>query len=231
MATKDHWKFQRGTLWSVELKDLDLRLVEANLPVEFSQIEKDSLPWLLATVEQMDPIAPEALARRFETGRRCFVARVEGLVAAYGWVTLGPEFVGEFERELQVREGEAYVWDCATLPKYRRQRLFSALLSSLTGQLRQEGLNRIWIIGLTVAREINFGVAAAGFRSMMHLTYLRLIDRRVLALYPHQGVAASQIASTRRLLQMEGERAFGPLLVGNSRLPVPPETHFDGKVE
>jgi hypothetical protein len=182
----------------------------------------------MATVEQMDPISREALTRRLDAGCQCYTARVSGTVASYGWVSFGPEYVGEFERQLQVREGEAYIWDCATLPDFRRQRLFSAVLAYLTGQLKQGGLERTWIIGLNTAQEITRGVEAAGYRPLMNLIYLRLIDRRVLALDPHRDAPAAQVAYARRLLHQEGERAIGSLLVGNSGRPVPPDTHFDG---
>lgn len=182
----------------------------------------------MATVKQMDPIIPEAIARRFELGRQCFTARVEGVIAAYGWLTHGPEYVGEFERLLQVRPGEAYIWDCATLPAFRRQRLFSALLAEITARSRRAGLRTLWIIGVTAAEEINQAVVEAGFQPALRLTYLRLGQLPLLMLNPAPGASVQQIASARRLLQAEDERSFGPLLMGNSSRPRPPDTHYDG---
>ena len=202
--------------------------MRADLPAEFSRVGQESLPRLMSTVAQMDPIAPEAIARRLELGRQCFTAQVEGIIAAYGWLTRGPEYVGEFERELRVGEGEAYIWDCATSPGYRRQRLFSALLAHITACSRQEGIRRLWIIGVIAAEEINHGVAEAGFQPVMRLGYLRLDKRRLLALTPAREASAQELASARRLLEAEGDRAYGSLLLGNSARPRPPDTHFDG---
>lgn len=225
MVYHDRWVFQRGLLWSVELNKLQTNPVTAHLPVEFSQIEKDSFDRLMTTVTQMDPITPQAVAKRFEIGRECFIAQVNGSIAAYGWVTRDLEYVGEFERELQVQEGEAYIWDCATLPDYRRQRLFSSLLAFITERLRREGIKQIWIIGLNAALEINSGVAEVGFQPVMRLTYLRLINRRMLMLTPLGGISTQQLASARRLLKMRGEQFYGRMLVGNSVRPRPPDTH------
>jgi GNAT superfamily N-acetyltransferase len=228
MAFQDRWAFERGMLWSADLTKLNGSPVEAEIPAELSQLGVDMLPRLLAAVEQMDPIAPEALARRFDLGCRCFAAQVDGTIAAYGWVTCGPEFVGEFERRLQVRKGEAYIWDCATLPGYRRQRLFSALLAHIILRLHSEGWQRLWIIGLNAALEINSGVAEVGLEPILRLTYLRLFERRVMMLSPVQSATLRQLASARRLLKLEGEHDIGPLLVGNSTHPKPPDTHYAG---
>jgi hypothetical protein len=70
----------------------------------------------------------KAVQRRFSTGRRCFAAWVGDEIAAYGWLSHSRECIGELERELKMQPDEVYIWDCATLPKYRQQRLYSALL-------------------------------------------------------------------------------------------------------
>jgi hypothetical protein len=181
---------------------------------------------LITAACQHDPINPRALLRRIETGRQCFAAWVDGCVAAYGWVTHGPEWVGEFERELQVQDGEAYIWDCATLPKYRHQRLFSGLLRYMITHLWQQGLERVWIIGLAAPLSILQGVTAAGFDPVVRLTYLRLLDKRHLLTTSFTGVSDDQLSAARRLLTSEKDRAFGPLIVGNSRRPTLPDTHY-----
>lgn len=228
MAPKDRWFFQRGVLWLANLRNLNSIPVEAHVPTKFSRLEGDALPRLMTTVSQMDPISPAAIARRFDAGSWCFAAWVGGSIAAYGWVTRGPEYVGEFERQLRIREDEAYIWDCATLPNYRRQRLFTSLLGYITRQLQREGNQQAWIIGLTAALEINSGVAEIGFQPLLRLTYLRVVNKRMLVLTPVQDATAEQLDSARRLLKAKGEQEFGRLLVGNSVRPQPPATHYAG---
>lgn len=227
MASYAAWKIQRGILWSAELGGLNNRKIEARLPAEYCQIEKGSLAALLSSVEQMDPIAPDAIARRFDGGRQCFTAQVNGDIAAYGWITHGPEYVSEFDRQLQVEEGEAYVWDCSTLPVYRQKRLFITLLAYISERLRGEGVQRLWIIGLNGAQAINRGVAAAGFKPVMRLAFIRLSGMNVLMLNPHKNASTQQRRDARRLLRGEGELAIGPLLVGKPKLGKPPDTHSD----
>jgi GNAT superfamily N-acetyltransferase len=196
------------------------------LPVEFGRLEGSALDRLLTAVKRMDPIAPEAIAKRFEIGRQCFVAQVNGVIAAYGWVTRGAEYVGEFERELQVGANEAYVWDCATLPDYRRQGLFSALLAYITDRLRHEGIQHLWIIGLAAAPGIDRGVAAAGFQPILSLAYLRVLALCALKLEPMPDVSAQQLAAAHRLLNAKGEHNFGSWMVSRFERHRTPETHF-----
>lgn len=227
MASRDNWIYQHGVLWSAELEDLGGRPIATQVPAKFGQIQRQALDELITTVSVMDPIAPTALAQRFTLDKQCFAMQVGKLIVAYGWLTLGPEWVGEFERELQLQAGEAYIWDCATLPDFRRQRLFSALLSHLTHYLQQAGLRRLWIIGNHPATAINQSVAAAGFQPILRLRYVRLFDKRCLLATPQPGASAPQIATARRLLKNRDEQVFGPLIIGNSARPVPPATHFD----
>jgi hypothetical protein len=227
MASQDRWVFRRGVLWSANLQGRHTSPSRANVNAEFTEIGSEEIADLTAAVSKMDPISPEAIARRFALGRRCFAMRKGDVVAAYGWLTPGPEWVGEFERELQVVSGEAYLWDCATSPQFRRRRLFGSLVGHVTGSLRREGLERLWIIAVISAPAINQGLYAAGFQPAVGLTYGRLLDRRVLLVRPLRGAAASRLAAARRLLCSEKDSAFGPFILGNSVRPMPPDTHVD----
>lgn len=228
MASKNRWVFHQGILWTAELNEMHASPFGARIPASFGRVHEGMVPQLLRATRQMDPIAPEAIWRRFEMGSQCFVARVDGSIVAYGWLTRGPEWIGEFERQLLIPEDEAYIWDCATLPAFRRQRFFSALLGHIVDQLKQEGVQRLWIISVRVVPALARGLEAAGFQPLVSLSYLRIIDRHLLLATPQKGVTARQLASARHLLKRDSEKAYGRLLAGNSSRPTLPDTHFDG---
>ena len=46
---------------------------------------------------------------------------------------------------IRLAPGEVYIWDCATLPAYRGQGLYPALLAHIVKELSAEGLRRAWI--------------------------------------------------------------------------------------
>ena len=44
-------------------------------------------------------------------------------VHSYGWVNFVEEHTGELNLRIQLLPGEGYLWDCATIPAFRRSRL------------------------------------------------------------------------------------------------------------
>jgi GNAT superfamily N-acetyltransferase len=106
----------------------------------------------------------ELVALRLARGCRCFGAWSGGLVA-YGWLSTGPEWIGELGLEIRPAPGEAYLWNCVTLPEHRRQGLFRGLLRCLVAKVASEGFTRLWIG--SVADFADRAVADAGFRPVL----------------------------------------------------------------
>jgi GNAT superfamily N-acetyltransferase len=107
---------------------------------------------------------PAIMLQRFARGRHCYAAMVDGKLAAYGWVTFDEEAIGELGLRFRLKAGEAYIWDCATLPAYRRQHLYTALLSYIASELRASGLCRLWIGADMDNLASQKGMALAGFQ-------------------------------------------------------------------
>lgn len=114
-------------------------------------------PHIAATFSRANPEMADELAQamgfddaalvlqRFHDGKQCYIARVEGKLVAYGWITFDKESIGELGLSLRLQHGEAYIWNCATLPEYRGQRLYPALLAYMLVELQKAGIQRIWI--------------------------------------------------------------------------------------
>src|SRR5215467_5066749 len=142
MASRRYWAFERGALWTMDLRNPAATIVLPHLVATFGEVRQDAAGVLAVAMGLADP---ESVLRRFASGRRCFAAWVAGTIASYGWVSQGAECIGELERPIRMREGEAYIWDCATLQPHRRKHLYSALLSHVAAVLHDEGLQRLWI--------------------------------------------------------------------------------------
>lgn len=108
----------------------------------------------------------DLVAARLERGVRAFGAFREGELAGYGWLTAGPEWIGELGAEIHPGPGEAYVWNCVTLPEQRRLGVFRSLLLAIRERARSEGLERLWIGSQGGAIS---AVKAAGFRLVLVL--------------------------------------------------------------
>jgi len=136
---------------------------------------------------------------RFETGRRCYAARVDGKLAAYGWVSFGDEFVGELDLRIRLLPGEAYIWDCATLPAFRRNHLYSALLVYVAGELVTESIFRAWIGADLDNIPSQRGIARAGFTYVADLFIARVVTLRQVWLQGRPDVPDSLVAEARRV--------------------------------
>jgi ribosomal protein S18 acetylase RimI-like enzyme len=196
MPIRRPWAFERGTLWEMDL-DEPSPAAAASAGARF----REALPGdiaLLATA--MGLSEPRVVRERFAAGRRCFIADAEGTIATYGWVSEEAEHIGELERTIRLPPGDAYVWDCATLPPFRGHGLYTALLCHIVAALRRKGTRRLWIgASLDNIPSIR-GFRSAGFRPVIRLTYLRLLSVSHIRLVSEARAPARLVADARRML-------------------------------
>ncbi len=138
---------------------------------------------------------------------------------AYGWLSFGQEGVGELERAFRLPPGEAYVWDCATLPAYRGRHLYSALLTHLLAALAAEGVRRVWIGASLENRPSIRGFQRAGFQPALRLRYTRLAGLHGLWVSPLDGAAPALFAAARTVILTGREWRVGPLVLGLAGRP------------
>ena len=179
------------------------------ISVVFACVERQ-----VAEIQAMNLPNLDLIQQRLQSKRRCFRLRVAGQLAAYGWVTRGAECVGELERQFHLHSDEAYIWDCGTVPAWRGQRCYSALLSQLIRELYREGVRRIWIGASLHNYASTRGIANAGFNPVVNLTYCRVYRLTLIRIYPAAETRDSLVAAAYRILLNARERRFGPLVLG-----------------
>jgi GNAT superfamily N-acetyltransferase len=146
-------------------------------------------------MEAESGLVPMRLAR----GSRCFGARVGHELVGYGWLSVKSEWIGELELEIRLAPGEAYIWNCVTLAPHRRKGVFRALVTSLVGQGRKEGLARMWIAS-------NLGgnaIEQAGFAPVLRFDSAKRLGLHWLRVVPVQGVDPNLLASARDALSVK----------------------------
>jgi ribosomal protein S18 acetylase RimI-like enzyme len=141
---------------------------------------------------------------RLALGSRCFVARVAAGIAAYGWVSQVVESIGELERPFHMQPGEAYIWDCATLPTYRRQGLYCSLLYTMATALQREGARRLWIGASRGNQPSLRGIASAGFQPVIKMTYVRLLRFKHVWVSDYPNASPKVAVEARRGLLSSG---------------------------
>lgn len=212
------WASERGTLWALDLDALG----PAGPPtpptqpgITFGELTPDDVVPLAQAMGASDP---QVVRERLAAGRRCFAASVAGEIAAYGWVSLGSERIGELERTMRMRPGEAYIWECATLPAWRERGLYTGLLRHIVATLRGEGLRRLWI-GASLDNTPSIrGFRAAGFRPAVRLVYLRVLGLRYNRLVADTTAPAALVADAREVLRGDRE-GMPPAPISSQRKP------------
>jgi acetyltransferase (GNAT) family protein len=184
-----------GTIWTLNL-DEPVPVLTPLVPATFRRVEPDLLPALISAV---GGDASDELLKRFETGRRCYTAWVGERIAAYGWVSLNEEYIGELNLRIKLLPGEVYIWDCATTPELRRNHLYSGLLSYIIGELRNGGFCRAWIGADIDNIPSQQGIARAGFHHVADLVVARVLAMRQVWAQGQPGVPESVIAEARRV--------------------------------
>jgi GNAT superfamily N-acetyltransferase len=193
-----------GTIWALNLREPTPALTPL-IPAVFSRVGPEAAP---ALVQVIGHGHPAEMLRRFETGRRCYTASVEGELAAYGWVSFDDEAIGELRLRVRLQPGEAYIWDCATAPALRQRRLYSALLGYIVGELRAEGLGRVWIGADMDNVASQRGIARAGFQPVADLVITRALALRFVWLVGRPNTPASLVADARRVFLGNRDQAW-----------------------
>ena len=193
-----------GTIWALNL-DEPAPVITPLVAATFRQVGRESA---LAVGTSLGGDTSEEVLQRFETGRRCYTAWVEGTLAAYGWVSINEEFVGELNLRLWLLPGEAYLWDCATVPIFRRQSLYSALLAYILGELRGEKLCRAWIGADMDNMPSQRGIARAGFRRVADLVVEQVLPLRMAWVQGRPGVPESLVSEARRVFLGDRDKVW-----------------------
>lgn len=194
-----------GTLW---VRNLDWPVpddVVSRVPATFRQLCSEEIESLARLMQLADPTA---IKQRLASGKRCYVALVGNALAAYGWVSWNEEEIGEIGLRLHLMPGEAYIWDCATAPAYRRLRLYTALLGHIVEDLRLEGLCRVWIGADADNVASQNGMALAGFRPVADLIVTRVIGLRQFWVRGREGVPDYVVNDARRALLGDRDRIW-----------------------
>jgi GNAT superfamily N-acetyltransferase len=117
------------------------------------EIDPTTAPLIAAAMGDEGDLVEVRLAR----GCRCFGAWLGDELAGYGWLSTGPEWIGELELVITPRDGEGYIWNCFTLPQLRRRGVLRALLAGIRKSAHDEGFSRLWIGSVAIPAESAFG--------------------------------------------------------------------------
>jgi GNAT superfamily N-acetyltransferase len=205
-----------GTLWVLDLGEPLLVGPVPRVAVIYQRVGPEAAP-LLAQAMSLD--GPAEVLRRFAAGKYCYTGTVEGELATYGWVTFDEELIGELRLRVRLAPGEAYIWDCATLPAYRGLRLYPALLWHMINDLRAAGLQRIWIGADADNLPSQTGIVLCGFQPIVDIVLDRVLAIRMSWARGCPGASEQLVEDARRkLLDGRHEAWLAALSSASSRI-------------
>jgi hypothetical protein len=184
----------KGTIWVLNL-DEQAPAVIPRLHADFRRVTLDLAPALASSAGSL---TLSEIRQRLESGRQCYAAWAESQAAAYGWVSFEKEDIGELNLRIRLLQGEAYIWDCATLPAFRGKLLYSALLVHILSELRAQNLCRAWIGADYDNIASQKGMARAGFHHVADLGIERVLAMRQVWVTGRPGVPEPVVAEARR---------------------------------
>ena len=194
-----------GTLWLLDLSKLSLIGPVPRIEAHFQRVGSEAAPLL---AEAMGLSSLEEVFRRFEAGKHCYIGKVDGVLATYGWVTFDKELIGELGLHIRLSPGEAYIWDCATLPEYRGLRLYPSLLWYIVGDLQTQGLKRIWIGADADNLPSQVGMRLCGFHPIADLVLDYAVALHSFWIRGHSGAPEQFVEDARQALLGERHKAW-----------------------
>jgi Acetyltransferase (GNAT) family len=194
MAYAENDPRKAGTIWAVHI-DEPRPIIKPAISATFRRLGPESTSPLAAITSGS---TRDEIQQRFETGRRCYAAYVGNQLAAYGWVSFDEEYLGELNLRIRLLQGEAYIWDCYTLPPFRKNHLYSALLDYMIRQLQADLLCRVWIGANLDNIASQRGIACAGFRPVADMVVARVLAMRLVSVQGRPGIDENVISEVRR---------------------------------
>jgi GNAT superfamily N-acetyltransferase len=137
-------------------------------------------------IADLTKLALDEVEARLSAGHRIYIASVDGIPAASGWVATLSASIGELELHFALPASDRYLWDFVTLPEWRGRGIYPRLLQ---GIVAAEGITaeRFWIIHAPENVASGSGIAKAGFEPISDLSFL-----------PEAGVGTVALGSAER---------------------------------
>jgi GNAT superfamily N-acetyltransferase len=112
----------------------------------------------------------EEITRRFDAGHRAYVARLDGVSAAWGWVATRSANIGELGATFAIPRDERYLWNFVTLPSHRGLGIYPRLLQAIV-RAELTDAERFWIAYAPENHASGAGIAKAGFTTLAEMSF------------------------------------------------------------
>lgn len=116
----------------------------------------------------------ELFEERFKKGRVCFVALFQGKIVYFGWISFENEYESNCQIKVELNGKGAYWFDCYTAPKYRQNKLHTALTTKALIYLKNKGYKKVLILVYNNNIFSRKAFSKVGFKGKKIVTLIKL---------------------------------------------------------
>jgi GNAT superfamily N-acetyltransferase len=124
----------------------------------------------IALLADLVQVTEDEIRKRFRTGSVPYIAYIDQVPTAYGWVASKVGDVIEINLHFDLPARNSYLWDFATLPAWRGKGIYPHLLQSIVRQ-EQSNFDRYWILYAPFNLASRAGIHKAGFQSLLEFNF------------------------------------------------------------
>jgi hypothetical protein len=117
----------------------------------------------VALLSIMGATSTNEVVRRLANDHVAFIAFLDGIPAAFGWMARGKAFIGELNHSIVLPFGQRYLWNFRTMEKFRGLGIYPALVQYMISAEAKYS-DRFWIIHAPENEPSLRGIQKAGFQ-------------------------------------------------------------------
>ncbi|HYK76760.1 MAG TPA: hypothetical protein VEV16_07275 [Daejeonella sp.] len=132
------------------------------------EVKENDDPLLMSILGQ---ISLDEARNRLLNDHKAYVAYLDHIPVAFGWLALGKAKIGELDHEFIVPFNQAYLWNFRTLESFRGRGIYPHLLQGIIA-LEQSKTSCFWIMHAPENRASQRGILKAGFNFIGEVSVL-----------------------------------------------------------
>ncbi len=132
----------------------------------------------------------QEICDRFLLGHRAYVAHMNGVAAAWGWVATSSAAIGELGAIFSIGNRERYLWNFVTLAPYRGMGIYPRLIDAIV-VAESADADRFWIAYAPENHTSGSGIGRAGFMTIAEMSFDRSGHPALKAIDPSDQRAAT----------------------------------------
>lgn len=130
-------------------------------------VRRERDPQVMAGLQQR---TENEIQGRFDAGHRAYVATIDEVPAAWGWVATESATIGELKVAFTFSRQERYLWNFVTLAAFRGRGIYPRLIEAIV-EIESADAERFWIAYAPENHASGAGIEKAGFALIAELSF------------------------------------------------------------